>query len=198
LSEQYPHIELQPDGENKVFETPWIDFYYDDIVHADGKKGNYAWIKRHFDHGAMMVIPVTPSEKYLVIRIYRHPMKRYFWEFPAGLGEAGESPLDTARRELVEETGIAPTRVELLGQDSVVSGIFGESSAVVLAEIPEVTVEDLELQSDEGIVEARLLTRRELIDLFTSQEVGDGITLSCLARYWMWREQKMNEKQEKQ
>jgi ADP-ribose pyrophosphatase YjhB (NUDIX family) len=184
------HIELQPNGENKVYETPWIDFYYDDIVHPNGSSGKYAWIKRHFEHGAMMTIPVTPSEKYLVIRIYRHPMKRHFWEFPAGLGEQDESPTDTARRELIEETGIVPTHLELLGFDSSISGLMGEASAVVLAEIPEIDPKDISIQRSEGISEAKLVTRSELINLLASQEVGDSVTLGCLARYWMWQEQK--------
>jgi 8-oxo-dGTP pyrophosphatase MutT (NUDIX family) len=196
LSSHDPHIELQPNGENKVYETPWIDFYYDDVIHANGKTGQYAWVKRHFTHGAMMTIPVTPSEKFLVIRHYRHPMKRYFWEFPAGLGEAGEFPLDTARRELIEETGITPTRLEVLGFDTPVSGFVGEASYVVLAEIPEISIEDISLQKSEGIVEAKLLTLGELFELFTNQEIGEGVTLSCLARYWMWREAKSGDLEE--
>jgi 8-oxo-dGTP pyrophosphatase MutT (NUDIX family) len=182
------HIQLQPGGEHRVYETPWIDFYYDDVVHANGNPGKYAWIKRHFTHGAMMTIPVTPSEKYLVIRIYRHPMKRYFWEFPAGLGETGESPIDTARRELKEETGIEATRLEVLGSDVTVSGFVGEASHIVLAEIPEISAEDIDVQSSEGISEAKILTRAELVELLNSGEVGDGVTLSCIARYWMWQE----------
>ena len=185
-----------PGVENLVYETPWLDFYYDDIVRSDGSQGHYAWVKRHFKHGAMMTIPVTPSEKYLIIRIYRHPMKRYFWEFPAGLGEAGESPIETARRELIEETGIVPTRLELLGNASPISGVIGESSAVVLAEIPEISEEDLTLQSSEGIVDAKLLTRSELIDLLMSEEVGESVTLACVARYWMWQERQANTPQD--
>lgn len=180
------HIELAPDGENLVYETPWLDFYYDDIVHADGTPGKYSWFKRHNDRGAMMMIPVTPLGRFLVIKIWRHPIKRYFWEFPAGLAEDGESSEDTARRELLEETGVTVDRVETIGSVVTVSGLDGGASDVVLAEIPEVSPDDLNLQSSEGIGEARLLTLSELFELLASQEINDGVTMNCLAHYWMW------------
>lgn len=46
-------------------------------------------------------------QRVLLIRQYRHPAGQYLWELPAGLrDEPGEQPLDTARRELAEETGL--------------------------------------------------------------------------------------------
>ena len=136
-----------------------------------------------------MMVPVTSSERFLVIKIWRHPFKSYFWEFPAGLAEAGESPEDTASRELLEETGLTTERVETIGDVVTVSGLDGGVSHVVVAEIPEVSPGDLILQESEGIVEARLLTLTELFELLSSQDVNDGVTMNCLAHYLIWREQ---------
>jgi len=56
--------------------------------------------------GAVAVLALDDAQRVLMIRQYRHPVGRLLWEIPAGLRDAaGESPLQTAQRELLEETG---------------------------------------------------------------------------------------------
>ncbi|MDA1280285.1 MAG: NUDIX hydrolase [Chloroflexi bacterium] len=186
VQDNYPR--LQPDGEHLVYESPWLDVYHDDIVHPDGKPGSHVWVKGHSGNGAVMTIPVTPSGQYLLIRVYRHPIKRHLWEFPAGLIEDGESALEAGRRELVEETGVTPTDLVLLGSQVPIAGYVADIFHSVLAEIPEISIDDVRIQVDEGITEARLLSRRELVRLIGNGEIGDGVTLTCLARYWAYHE----------
>lgn len=178
--------------EHLVYETPWLDFYYDDIVHPNGDPGKYAWIKTHSGDGAVMVMPVTPSGKHLIIRVYRHPSKTYLWEFPAGVMDPGETPVQSAQRELVEETGITPDSIEHLGSQIPVAGFTGLPLHSFLARIPEISLDDVTIQREEGIVDVKLLTRSELVELITNEELGEGVTLTCLARYWMWQERQAN------
>ncbi|MBS1174365.1 MAG: nudF [Burkholderiaceae bacterium] len=60
--------------------------------------------------GAVMIIPVFENGDVLVERQYRYPMRQVFVEFPAGKKDAGETPLITAQRELLEETGYTAQR----------------------------------------------------------------------------------------
>jgi 8-oxo-dGDP phosphatase len=56
--------------------------------------------------GAVAVLALDDAQRVLMIRQYRHPVGRQLWEIPAGLRDTGgESPLQTAQRELLEETG---------------------------------------------------------------------------------------------
>jgi ADP-ribose pyrophosphatase len=56
--------------------------------------------------GAVAVVALDDDQRVLMIRQYRHPVGRQLWEIPAGLRDTeGESPLQTAQRELLEETG---------------------------------------------------------------------------------------------
>jgi len=56
--------------------------------------------------GAVAILALDDDQRVLMIRQYRHPVGRLLWEIPAGLRDtAGESPLQTAQRELLEETG---------------------------------------------------------------------------------------------
>lgn len=56
--------------------------------------------------GAVAILALDDADRVLMIRQYRHPVRRLLWEIPAGLRDSdGESPLQTAQRELFEETG---------------------------------------------------------------------------------------------
>jgi 8-oxo-dGTP pyrophosphatase MutT (NUDIX family) len=61
--------------------------------------------------GAVAVLALDDAQRVLMIRQYRHPVGRLLWEIPAGLlDNGGESPLQTAQRELLEETGYRASR----------------------------------------------------------------------------------------
>ncbi|HEX4943851.1 MAG TPA: NUDIX hydrolase [Usitatibacteraceae bacterium] len=67
--------------------------------------GACAW-REYVEHpGAVMMMAFLDDETILLERQYRYPLRRHFIELPAGKMEAGEPPLATARRELVEECG---------------------------------------------------------------------------------------------
>ena len=62
--------------------------------------------REYLEHpGAVMIIPVFDNGDVLIARQFRYPMHTVFVEFPAGKKDAGEAPIDTAKRELLEETG---------------------------------------------------------------------------------------------
>ncbi len=55
--------------------------------------------------GAVVVLPILDDGRVVMIRQHRHAVDCELWELPAGTREADESPLETTRRELIEETG---------------------------------------------------------------------------------------------
>jgi ADP-ribose pyrophosphatase len=78
---------------------------------ADGRTHEIATI-RHAP--CVVLIPVLDDGRIVLIRQYRHSVKRVLWELPAGSIDPGESPDAAARRECEEETKLAPRRVERL------------------------------------------------------------------------------------
>jgi ADP-ribose diphosphatase len=64
--------------------------------------------------GSVVLLPVLPDGRILLVRQYRHAVGQFLWELVAGRIEPGESPLAAARRELQEETGYVARRYHRL------------------------------------------------------------------------------------
>ena len=77
----------------------------EDLVRLpDGKTARREWVRHP---GAVIIIPLLDADTVIMERQFRYPLGRHFYELPAGKIEAGEDPLATAQRELIEECGYA-------------------------------------------------------------------------------------------
>ena len=85
-----------------VYTGDYLKVYRDTVSLPNGASSYREYLKHP---GAVMIIPVFDNGDVLVERQYRYPMRKVFVEFPAGKKDAGEAPLETAQRELLEETG---------------------------------------------------------------------------------------------
>src|SRR5271154_3240184 len=96
----------------QLLKTPIFTVSQDIALDPDGFK-----IKRAIVHhgGSAVMMPVDDKERILLVRQYRLPAKQYLWELPAGRLDAGETPLQAARRELIEETGYRAKKWSKLG-----------------------------------------------------------------------------------
>jgi ADP-ribose pyrophosphatase len=85
--------------------------------------------------GAVAVVALDDQDRVVLLRQYRHPVRGYLWELPAGLRDAdGEAPLDTAKRELAEEVLLAAGRWSLLATTFSSPGFTDEQILIYLAE----------------------------------------------------------------
>ena len=84
--------------------------------------------------GAVAVLALDEAQQVLLIRQYRHPVRRLLWEIPAGLRDvAGEPPWATARRELLEEAGYRARDWRVLADYYTSPGFSTERLRVFLA-----------------------------------------------------------------
>ncbi len=105
-------VESKVDSE-AVFDGKLLHVRRDTVRLADGTLATREYVVHP---GAALVVPVLPDGRLVVERQYRYPLDRVMIEFPAGKLDPGETPLDTARRELREETGYLAANWERLGQ----------------------------------------------------------------------------------
>ena len=87
-----------------------------DVVRETFTYGTESLTREFVDHpGAVAVVALSGQNEILMIRQYRHPVKSFLWELPAGLLDvSGESKLAAAERELLEETGYRANFIEPL------------------------------------------------------------------------------------
>jgi len=94
-----------------VFEGHLISLRVDEVALADGTRARREVVVHP---GAVAVAPVLPDGRVVMIQQYRHAVGRVLYELPAGTLGPGESPLECARRELLEETGYQAGELRLL------------------------------------------------------------------------------------
>jgi len=87
---------------SEICTTPIFRVTLDRALDPDGFEIKRA-IVRH--DGSAVMMPVDDRGRVLLVRQFRLPARQYMWELPAGRVDEGETPLQAARRELVEETG---------------------------------------------------------------------------------------------
>ncbi|MEO6929200.1 MAG: NUDIX hydrolase [Casimicrobiaceae bacterium] len=104
-------IETRIDGES-VFDGKLLHVRRDRVRLPDGHDAMREYIVHP---GAVMMLARQDDGRYVMVRQFRYPLARVFVEFPAGKIDAGEAPLATARRELVEEVGYTATHWRRVG-----------------------------------------------------------------------------------
>lgn len=128
--------------------------------------------------GAALIIPFLSKNRLIMLCQLRPVVGSYIYELPAGTIDAGESPLECARREIVEETGYSAKKMERLGFIYPVPGYSTEKIVIYRADGLSPRVRHAE--KDE-IIELKVLTKAAVRRLFKSGKIVDAKTIAALA-----------------
>jgi 8-oxo-dGDP phosphatase len=174
----------QPFGD-ELFDTPILDsavvFHGRvwDVRRDVVRYGEGEIVRDYVDHtGAAAVVAVDDEDRVLLIQQYRHPIRRRDWEIPAGLLDiAGESPRETARRELAEEVDLAAGRLDPLVSLFTSPGGSDEIVHVFLArDLVELTPHERE--DEEADIRVEWVPIAEAVDAVLSGRVRNGILIA--------------------
>ena len=114
------------------------------------------------------------KKRILLVRQYRLPAGQKMWELPAGRLDPGENPLQAAKRELIEETGLRAKKWKKLASFYPSPGYVEEKMTIYLA--TELTEGESQPMEDERI-ETRWFTRKELRKQIASNKIQDAKTM---------------------
>lgn len=161
----------------EVYDNPWIRVREDGVLRPDGRPGIYGVV--HFKNIAVGVLAVEGDELYLVGQ-YRYTLDTYSWEIPEGGCAEGEAPLEAARRELEEETGLSARRWEKMGEAHLSNSTTDEYAVWFLA--TELTQGEQRPEGTERL-EVRRVKISEALRMSLSGEITDAISMLAIMQY---------------
>jgi 8-oxo-dGTP pyrophosphatase MutT (NUDIX family) len=116
----------------QVYDNPWITVREDAVIRPDGAPGIYGVVE--FKNHAVGIVPVDDEGYTWLVGQYRYTLEEYTWEIPAGGAPQGQTPLETAARELQEEVGLVAEQWTSLGPVQTSNSCTSERGEIFLAE----------------------------------------------------------------
>jgi len=130
--------------------------------------------------GSVVVLPVLPDGRIVMVRQYRHATRQYLWELVAGRKEPEETPKQGAARELLEETGYSAKRYKVFLDVFPTPGFLEERMYLLLAE--GLTAGEAQPEEDEKI-EVRAFQLKALKQMIKSGRMRDAKSIAGILYY---------------
>src|SRR5437899_4786514 len=161
-----------------IYSGPVFGIRRDEVIEPTGVRTTREVITHP---GSVVVLPVLPDGKILLIQQYRHATRQYLWELVAGRMDPGETPKVAAARELIEETGYRAKRLRVFLDVFPTPGFLEERMFLLLAE--GLTAGEAEPEEDEKII-SRAYTREQLEEMIRSGKLRDAKSIAGILYYF--------------
>jgi 8-oxo-dGTP pyrophosphatase MutT (NUDIX family) len=161
-------------NERSVYESPWVSVALVDVEVPGGERFEHHVVRMPSDTSGVVA---TDGARVLLIHRHRFITDSTGWEIPAGRIEAGEDPIEAARRETLEETGWRPGPLSLLFSYFPSIGLIDQRFNVFLAEGAEHVGEPPDSSESDKV---EWISIAELPALIQQGEIRDGYSLTAL------------------
>lgn len=155
----------------KLLDTPIFRVTMDHAVDPDGFEIKRAIVQHD---GSAVIMPVDEKGRVLLVRQYRLPARKSMWELSAGRVDPGETPLQAAKRELIEETGYRAKKWTKLTKFYPSPGFVAEAMTIYIAQ--ELKAGKATPMDDERI-ETGWFTWKQMGEMIEKGEICDAKTL---------------------
>jgi ADP-ribose pyrophosphatase len=160
-----------------IYKGPIFGIRRDEVI----EPGGYRATREVITHpGSVVVLPVFPDGRILLIRQYRHATRQFLWELVAGRIDQGENPRKAAARELIEETGYRAKRFHVFLDVFPTPGFLEERMYILLAE--DLTAGKAEPEEDEKIT-SQAFTQSELEQMIRRNKLRDAKSIAGILYY---------------
>lgn len=161
----------------KVYDNPWIAVREDQIINPNGNPGIYGVVS--FKNLAIGIIPIDAQGNTWLVGQYRYTLDIYSWEIPMGGGPKNELPLEAAKRELREETGLTANKWTEILQIHTSNSVTDELGIAYLAQDLSQGPTDFEDTED---LQIRKLPLSEAVQLVMDGKITDAISIAALLK----------------
>jgi len=153
------------------FETAWIKVTRHEVLNPKGQPGIYGMVS--FKNIAIGVLPLDQDFNTWLVGQWRYPLNAYSWEIPEGGGPHGIDPLESAKRELKEETGLIAKNYLELSRLHTSNSVCDEYGILYLArELEQVEAEP----EDTEDLQVRKLPFEEAYQMVMNGSITDSLS----------------------
>ena len=160
-----------------AYENAWITIWHDEVTRPDGAPGVYGVV--HFANLAAGVLVLDESDRVLLVGQHRYALDDWSWEIPEGGVPAGETALEGARRELLEETGVEAREWRELARLHLSNSVSDELAVLFLA---TGLAHGIAAPDGTEALEIRWLPFEEALSMTLDGRISDAMTVVAVER----------------
>jgi 8-oxo-dGTP pyrophosphatase MutT (NUDIX family) len=164
-------------GEVK-YDNPWITVTEYQVLNPSGGKGIYG--KVHFKNKANGAVALDRELNTWLVGQYRYTLNAWHWEIPEGGGSFNEDPLESARRELREETGLTSGSWSEIIHLHTSNSVTDEEGHIFLAE--DVKEGASALEETEADLKVWKLPLKDALDMVLNGKITDGMSIMAILK----------------
>lgn len=156
------------------YDSPWISVKHSEVINPAGNPGTYSVV--HFKNLAIGIVPVDEDGYTWLVGQYRYPLKEYSWEIPEGGGNRETDPVESAKRELIEETGIKAKNWKLISKMHLSNSATDELALVYLA--TDLSFHEAEPEETEDL-KVKKVHLTDFFRMVKNHEITDSLTVAA-------------------
>ncbi len=164
-------------GSEDKYETPWIKVTQYEVLNPAGKPGIYGVVS--FKNLAIGILPLDKNHNTWLVGQWRYPLKQYSWEIPEGGGALNIDPINSAKRELKEETGLLAKNFKELCRMHTSNSVSDEYAILYLATELEET--EAEPEETEDLV-IKKVPFSEAFRMVMDGEITDSLSMVAILK----------------
>lgn len=161
-----------------VYENPWIRVNHDEVIDPGGQDGIYGRVQ--FKHYAVGIIAIDKQQNIYLVGQYRYAIDAYSWEIPEGGCKLNQDPLEAAKRELKEETGIVAKDWQVLQKVYTSNSVTDELAIIYLAQ--DLSFGEAEPEPCEDLKTKKIKVTQALEWVFDGK-ISDAISVCGIQAY---------------
>ncbi len=171
------HNPWKKQSSKQIYDNPWIRLEEDQVINPGGGKSIYG--KVLFKNYAIGIIPLDKEQNTWLVGQWRYTLDAYSWEIPMGGGPKEEGKLESAKRELKEETGLTAGRWSELLQMHTSNSVTDEVGYAYLAQ--ELTPGETEFEETEDL-KVWKLPFVEAHQMVLEGQITDGLSMVAIMK----------------
>lgn len=164
-----------------IYDNPWINVTEHQVINPNGGEGIYGCV--HFKSRAIGILVLDEANNTWLVGQYRFPLNQYSWEIPEGGGDLAVDPLESAKRELIEETGLHASdwleiqRIHLSNSVSDELGIIYLARGLSYGEAEPEETEQLEIKK---------IPFEDAYQMVMNGDITDSMSVAAILKVKIW------------